>query len=893
MELPVYAQTSQEVILDMKTSESGLSIAEVKKRLAHYGKNALPEKKTEGILSIFLHQFQSPLVYILLIASGIIFLMKEYVDGSIILFVLIFNAIVGTIQEGRAENTLQALKKYAETMAKVRRNGKEYIVPDYDIVPGDIILLQEGDKISADARILVTNSLRVDESTLTGESLPIHKSDDTILEHIDTIADQKNMVFKGTHVVGGNARAVVIKTGVHTELGKISQKISDIDTEIPLKKNIRSLTQLIIIIVLIICCGVFSLGFILGHSAREMFATVISLAVSIIPEGLPIVMTLVLATGVWRMSKRNALVKKLQAVEALGQAQVIAVDKTGTLTKNELSLREVYVNQNVFHITGEGYSLKGNVLLQGEIVEPSKHLDLILAGKIAAYVTENSIVFDTVSKEWKTSGDPTESALCVFSRKIGFAPDSLEKEAPKLSEIPFQYTNRFHAIVRKTSKQTLLVVIGAPEELLERSLSLWHNGTSMPLSAAHTQALHKQLTSMSQKGLRVIAFAMKENSEEQIHPNHITDLTFIGFYGLQDTLRPEVHHALKQAREAGIQVVMITGDHKITAEAIAREAGIFQTGDTILDGKQIDALNDQELTNQLDTVSVFARVTPEHKLRIVEAYKRKGRIVAMTGDGVNDAPPLVAADLGIGMGKIGTEVAKEASDIVLLDDNFASIVAAVEEGRSIYKTIKKVILYLFSTSFGEVSIIVAALFLGLPLPILPAQIVWLNFITDGFLDVSLTNEPKEAGLLKGAFHHPHKYLLDGVTVQRMILMALTMMVGSIILFRMYYETDPAKASTVALTVMAVFQWFNAWNCRNERLSLLQLNPFSNIFLVGATGIVILLQLAAVYVPFMQSFLHTIPLEGNDWVLIILTASSIIVVEEIRKLLVRKFTPISK
>ncbi|TSC86065.1 MAG: P-type HAD superfamily ATPase [Microgenomates group bacterium Gr01-1014_7] len=887
MDYSWYAKAIKDIFGIFRSNDGGLTSEEAKNRLQKYGLNKLPEAKLDSLAVIFLRQFQSPLIYILFIASLIVFATGEFIDGSIILFVLFFNAVVGTIQEGKAQNTLLALKKFAETNTKVLRGGKELVIPDYEVVPGDVIILQEGDKVPADARIILSNNVTIDEAALTGESIPVHKFVQSISAPNLQVADQKNMVFKGTHIVAGNGKAIVVATGLDSVLGKISEEIAVINTEIPLKANIRYLTRLIIATVATICTSIFVLGIFLGHSVKEMFTTVVSLAVSIIPEGLPIVMTLVLATGVWRMSKRNALVKKLQAVEALGQARVIAVDKTGTLTRNEILLQKVYADGKTFSITGEGYKPEGEVSLNGDKIDPLNHSELLLAGKLAAFVTNSGIVFDEESRQWKATGDPTESSLSVFAQKVGFHKEVLEKESPRLSEIPFDYKNKYHATTHKVDRQMFLTVLGAPEKILEITTKIWNEGKSHLLSQEKKKELEAMLVRMSQEGLRVLAFALKDNVKGDIKPKDIEGLTFVGFFGLKDTLRPEVHEAMQKAISAGIKVVMITGDHKITAQALAKEAGIYREGDTVLTGEDIDKLSDLEMADMLDKVSIFARVTPEHKLKIVRAYKKRGEIVAMTGDGVNDAPSLVAADLGVSMGRIGTEVAKEASDIVLLDDNFASIIAAIEEGRSIYKTIKKVILYLFSTSFGEVFTIVGALLLGFPLPILAAQIVWLNFVTDGFLDVSLAMEPKEEGLLKGNFEHPKKYLIDSLTVQRMFLMAMPMMIGTLTLFKGYYQQDMVKAWTVSLTVLAVFQWFNAWNCRHESKSIFQLNPFSNRFLVGATLTVITLQLFVIYHPFMQKILHTTSLNIPEWVMIIVVASSIVVVEEIRKFTQRR------
>ncbi len=902
-----HTKTISSIFIELRSDEHGLEKEEAARRLQEHGPNKLPEAKVDSVLVIFLRQFQSPLIYILFAASMVVFAMGETIDGSIILAVLLFNAVVGTIQEGKAQNTLLALKKFVETKATVLREGKELIVLDSEVVPGDIIILQEGEKVPADARIIAATNLKIDEAALTGESEPIHKIADT-LDRVDLpTAEQKNMIFKGTHILAGSGRAIVVATGFETLIGKISKEIAAIDTEIPLKTNIRYLSRLIIITVASISTLLFLLGIVSGKSVKEMFTTVVSLSVSIIPEGLPIVMTLVLATGVWRMSKRNALVKRLQAVEALGQARVIAVDKTGTITKNEMVIQKVYVDEKFFEVGGIGYEPKGEIKRENKIIEPLNHPELLFAGKIAAFCVNARVMFSEEEKVWRVAGDPTEAAMLVLAQKLGFHKDDLERESPLVSEIPFDYKLKYHATIHKTDGKKFLTVAGAPEVILGLSQKIWRGGKSYHLSDEEKQELESIFLSMSQEGLRVIAFAESHDGPKtprlrptfaeaiagkqgfggQVKPETISNLTFVGFFGMKDALRPEVAEAMQKAASAGIRVVMITGDHKVTAQTIAEEAGIYQDGDTILTGQDIDAFSNAELSGKLSRTSVFARVTPEHKLRIIKAYEARGEIVAMTGDGVNDAPSLAAADLGVAMGKIGTEVAKEASDIVLLDDNFGSIVSAVEEGRSIYKTIKKVILYLFSTSWGETLTITGALLLGYPLPLLPAQIIWLNFVTDGFLDVALAMEPKEEGLLRGNFERPKKYLVDKLMVQRMFIMAAPMMIGTLFLFKGYFENDIAKAWTISLTTLAVFQWFNAWNCRHESKSIFQINPFSNKFLVGATLIIISLQLLVIYNPLMQKFLRTAPLELSEWLVIVPIASSIILVEEIRKFFYRR------
>ncbi|OGG78283.1 hypothetical protein A3A36_02955 [Candidatus Kaiserbacteria bacterium RIFCSPLOWO2_01_FULL_52_12b] len=873
---------------ELQTNEAGLHADEATRRLKEDGPNTLPEAKPDGFLIIFLRQFQSPLIYILIAASGAVFFLGEVADGSIILAVLLFNAIVGTIQEGKAQDTLRALKRYVETTATVVRDGVEISIPDYEVVRGDILVLREGEKVPSDARVIVANGLKLDEASLTGESEPVGKTIETIENKNLPVAEQKNMVFKGTNVVTGNGQAAVVTTGVNTVIGTIAKEISAIDTEIPLKANIRHLSRAIIAVVGVISVSLFILGLIKGEKIITIFATVVSLAVSVIPEGLPIVITLVLATGVWRMSKRNALVKKLQAVEALGQARIIAVDKTGTITKNELVVREVWTEGKTFSIGGIGYEPEGTVSFEDSVVDAANHPELLLLGKMAALGASARVFFSESEKRWRVTGDPTEAAIRVFGEKVGFKKDDSLREAPLVSEIPFDYRLKYHAAIFGTTEgNNLLVVSGAPEAVLALSTHLRHDGKNHPFGHGNREGIKEVFAEMSNRGLRVVAVAMREKFSESLAPETIQELTFVGFFGMQDILRPEVAQAMERATAAGIRVVMITGDYTLTARAIAKEAGIWREGDELLTGAMIDEMSDDELKVRVGPVSVFARVTPEHKLRIINAYKKRGETVAMTGDGVNDAPSLVAADLGVAMGKIGTEVAKEAADIVLLDDNFGSIISAVEEGRSIYKTIKKVILYLFSTSLGEVLVITVALVLGYPLPLLAAQIIWLNFVTDGFLDVALAMEPKESGLLSGTFERPKKYLVDGLMARRIILMALPMMLGTLFLFQKYAETDIVKAWTVSLTVLAVFQWFNAWNCRSESKSFFQMNFFSNTYLLVATVIVISLQMVAVYTPFFQRFLHTTPLGISEWLMIVPIAASIVVVEEIRKFFYRR------
>jgi len=882
-----HTKSVPEVLEVLKSSERGLSSVEARRRLDENGLNILPESKTDSVALIFLRQFQSPLIYVLLAAALAVFVIGAKVDSIVIMTVLILNAVIGSIQEGRARNTILALKKFVETRAVILRDGKEILVPDTQVVIGDIILLQEGDKIAADSRIISARNFKIDESALTGESEAVHKTSNPLSNPDLAILEEKNMVFKGTHVVLGHGQAVVTRTGAETVIGKIAKEVATIETEIPLRTNIRNLSRLIIAVTIGASSLLFIIGTLSGKSISEMLATVISISVSIIPEGLPVAITVILATGVWRMSKRNALIKRLEAVEALGQARVIAVDKTGTITKNEMMVQIIYVDGKTFEIGGVGYEPKGDVKLDNRVIDTPNHPELLLTAKLAAFCANARVMFSEKTQEWNISGDPTEGALLVLAKKLGFNKDDLERESPLQSEIPFDYNLKYHATLHKDNNRDFITVIGAPEIILEICTKVWHNGVEKHRSQEEKDELTSIFSDLSKKGLRVLAVASSQQISKDLNQEDIKQLTFVGFFGLKDALRLEVKEATRRATLAGIKVVMITGDHQATAEAIAKEAGIYRTGDSSLTGVEIDKLSDATLKERLVMTSVFARVTPEHKLRIINAYKSRGEIVAMTGDGVNDAPSLVAADLGVAMGRAGTEVAKEAADIVLLDDNFGSIVSAIEEGRNIYKTIKKVVLYLLSTSIGELLVIVGAILVGFPLPLLPAQIIWLNFVTDGFFTVALAMEPREKGLLEDKFEKPRRYFIDTLMGQRMFTMAIPMMAVTLILFRSYFDIDLAKAWTISLTILAVFQWFNAWNCRSDHKSIFFVNPFENKFLVGATLVAFLFQILAVYNPLFQKFLHTVPLNLSEWLMIISLATSIILVEEVRKFFARQ------
>lgn len=901
----LYSKKIPEVFELLNSGPDGISSFEAKERLAKYGLNKLPEPKTDNFFRIFLNQFKSPLIYILLVSASFLLAIGEFSDALIIFFVLLFNASVGVFQEGKAQNTLLALKKFVKTNAVVIREGHEIIIPDQELVPGDVIILQEGQKVPADARLISVNNLKVDEAALTGESKPVTKISEALSIKTAILQEQKNMVFKGTHIVSGNGVAIVGATGVNTIIGKISKEIAAIDSEVPLKKNIRQLSKLIIAVAFLVSALLFIFGIIVfNQSLIEMFKLVVAISVSFIPEGLPVVMTIVLAKGAWAMAKRNALVKKLQAVEALGQAKIIAVDKTGTLTKNQMIVTKAFIGGKVFEITGSGYDSVGNFFLVKEndkkLVDLKDFPYLLKAGQAAVFNAQAKIklvdkhIFKDdalkakgfITENWSISGDPTEAAILVFGQKMGFKKENILRDYPLIKELPFNYHTKYHATINGSPENNFLTVIGAPEIVLNFCSKTILDNKEVSLNKVLKEKLEKQLHYLLNDGLRVVALAIKEgdNKIETIE-KRMPKLTFLGFLGVKDPLREGVVAALKKSRQAGIKIVMITGDHKITAKAVAIESGIYKKGDEILTGEEIDKLSDKDLRKKINKTTVFARVTPEHKLKIIQAYRALGKIVAMTGDGVNDAPSLVAADLGVAMGKIGTEVAKEAADIVLLDDNLGSIVSAIEEGRAIFDTVKKILRYLFSTNLAEIITISVSLFFisAHTLPLTPSQIIWLNFVTDGFLVVALTMEPNEKKLLKKNSQRQSKFFLSFADMRQIFLTAVVIASGAIILFSFFFNhTNAIKTQTITLTTLAMFQWFRAWEARSNEKSLFKMDFFSNKYLIVATIIIILLQLNAIYNPFLQKILKTAPLTLTDWIIIFFISSMIIIFEEIRK-----------
>lgn len=877
--LPIFAQELAEVLKRTGSTQAGLSSKEVQRRQAKFGLNELPKPKTDNWFVIFLRQFKSPLIYTLLICAVLIFLMGEKTDAGIIMAVLILNALVGSVQEGRAQAALLALRKLSLGSAVVLRDGKPVRVNELELVVGDIVVLEEGMKAPADCRILESNGVMVNESLLTGESVSVPKQAGPVTDPNAPIQEQSNMLFKATLVTKGSGLAVVVKTGASTVLGSIAHALTDLAHEIPLQRKIAGLSKLLILAVLAVCGLLFIVGVSRGLPANTMFTGAVALAVSIIPEGLPVAVTIILAGGVWRMSKRGALVRKLQAVEALSGVSVLAVDKTGTITKNNLTVEKVWVlaDDKTFDITGTGFEPKGEVVLDGVPVNVPDFKSLIDVGHASAMVADAGVVFDDKEKGWRVEfGDPTDAAVLVLAEKLGFKKEAVVSTGEVILTVPFDYKRRFHAVGYRIGKQFAYTASGSVDSILGLCELATHEKKTVVATA----------NKMAKEGLRAIALAggvlnkRHETSKDDFPA--LPTLSFLGIVGMRDQMHEEVPEAVSTLKAYGIRTVMLTGDTPMTGRSIAESAGIYMKGDQVLTGADLLKLTKSELLKVLPKVSVFARVTPEDKLNIISSFGKLGVGIAMTGDGVNDAPALVAADLGIAMGGKGTDVAREASDIVLTDDNFSTIVSATEEGRSILKNIKKVLVYLFSTSVAELLCVFGAVLLGVGLPLTGGQIVWLNFVTDGFLTVALGLEPVDKTNLAGKLNLSRK-LLEKRELSRIFWLGAVMGGLSLTVYLTNIDKGQVYAGTLTLTFLSVVQWYNAWNCRSES-SLFKVSLFSNRWLGWAILVTLALQILAVYTTPLQNLLRLTPLSLGDWVFVCLLGLLIILADEIWKLI---------
>jgi magnesium-transporting ATPase (P-type) len=869
----------------LHTSSHGLSRAEVEARLAHHGPNQLEEEPPPPPLVVLARQFRSPLIYILVAATAVTAVLGEYIDASVIAAVLVVNGGIGFTQERKAEGAVRALMQLVVPRARVVRDGQEREIDSRDLVPGDVVLLEPGSKVPADLRLVAANGLQIDESLLTGESLPVTKRI-SATDEAAVLADRRNMAYTGAVVTGGRGRGVVVATGTSTELGAIAGLMrGERATETPLQRRLSSFAKVVGAAVGAASVVAFASGVALGGGAHEMFLTSVALAVSAVPEGLPVAVTITLAIGVGRMARRNAIVRRLSAVETLGSTTVIGSDKTGTLTQNRMTVEEVWADGRLYRLAGDEPT--AGFVLDDEPVGLESHRTLhevLLAG-----VLTNEAEVYRGDGEIVSTGDPTEVALLVAAMNAGIVPDEARQAQPPFAEIPFEPERRYSASVRERPGAQTVFVKGAPERVIDMCTHMLTEDGPLPVDANIIMAAARDLAS---RGLRVLAMAHRTVATPLTAPTEIAEperLTFLGLQGMMDPPRPAVRESIAMCHEAGIRVVMITGDHVITARAIAEDLGIAERDAASLTGEELATIDDDELRRRVGQVAVFARVAPEDKLRIVRAFQDNGEVVAVTGDGVNDAPALKAAAIGIAMGRGGTDVAREASDMVLVDDNFVSITAAVEEGRVTFDNIRKVTFFLVSCGAAEVVAIVVSVWLQWPLLLLPAQLLWLNLVTNGLQDVALAFEPGESGVLRRRPRPPREGVLSRTLWERTALAGVVMAAGTLAMFRWELDrTDSvAMAQTVALTTLVVFQVFQAGNSRSESESLFRISPVSNPFLFVSTLAAVGLHVLALYLPPTQYILRVEPIGLNAWVRIVATASAVIFASEAHKLLTRR------
>ncbi|MDP2452152.1 MAG: HAD-IC family P-type ATPase [Polaromonas sp.] len=875
---PWHALPAGEVLAQLACDPAiGLSAADVEQRRAREGANALPEPQRRSMLAVFARQFKSPLIYILFAAAVLAVAMAHYGDAVVILVVVLVNAVVGTFQEGRAERSMASLRRLAALRVRVLRDGQEALIAARELVPGDLLLLAAGDAVGADARLIEEAQLQVAEAALTGESVPVSKAVEPLAESTG-LADRRNMLFSGTYATAGRARAVVVAIGSHTEVGRIAGLTETAaDPQTPLEQRIAQFGRALVVAALVLFVAVVALGMFRDLPLADVLMVAISQMVSMVPEGLPVAMTIALAVGMQRMAGRGAIIRRLSAVETLGSTTVICTDKTGTLTRNEMTVSALWLPGGLeVSVSGTGYAPEGQ-LSSGD----AALLPLLQA---AALCNDAQLLPPEEARtQWSVLGDPTEGALKVLAAKAGITLEELAREAPREAELPFDADTRMMATRHRFADAPRRVFIkGAPEVLLHLCAA---DGTAV-IHAARAAA-----DAMAARALRVLAFAVVE--DDVLDPEAGFDALagrahLLGLAGQIDPPREEVKAAVAECRAAGIRPVMVTGDHKLTGLAIARELGIARDGDRAVDGAELERMNEADLRDGLDHISVFARVHPAQKLRIVEALQAHGEVVAMTGDGVNDAPALARADVGVAMGITGTEVAKSAAKIIIADDNFATIVAAVEQGRVVYGNLKKVILYLFATSMAEVLVLLLALLAGYPLPLVAVQILWINIVTEGTVTVNLVMDPPDGDEMRQRPVQRNDRLLGRQMLLRVALM--TPMIAAVTLgwfaWRLGQGLPIDLVRTETFTVLAMCQWFNVLSCQSATRSALQLGLLKNPWLLGGLALSIGLQLLVLYAPFMNTLFYTVPLAPASLLPLLLLASSVLWAEELRKLIVR-------
>jgi Ca2+-transporting ATPase len=866
-----YQKSVNDLFIELKTSYEGLSISDSEYRIKTYGPNTIKEQTKESIWSHILRQFKSPLAQILVIAGIFSLIIQNYTDALVILGVLFVDFSVGIVQDYKAQKEIDAIKKLTSPQTIVIRENKEYKINSEEIVPGDVVVLLSGNKIPADIRLFEVKELSVDESTLTGESFLVEKTVEPINITLP-IADQTNMAFTGTVVVNGKGKGIVIATGSNTELGKIAQEVkSTLKQETPLQTELAILSRKSGLAAIFFAFLAFFVGILNGFPFISMTMFAISMAVAIIPVGLPVVVTITLAIGLKKMAEKNAIIRELVAVETLGCCNYICSDKTGTITENSMTMIKAYIAGNEYVFSGLGYIPEGEIICNDKIILNDKNLEgLLLTGLLC-----NSSDLYRENNEWLISGDPTEAALIVAAKKYGLDKEKIEYQYKLIDEIPFSSTRQYMATLYRHNERYILFAKGSPEKILD------FTGNVSPV-------LHNQYVKMAEDGLRILAFGTKkiENiTEIDLEKEVKQNLIFTGFVGMIDPPKASAVDAIHAAQKAGINVVMITGDHSVTAVSIAKKAGIFKHDDKFMTGKDLDECEKDELYKCIENISVYARVSPHHKYKIVDTLQKKGHIVAVTGDGINDAPALKKANIGISMGKIGTDVAKEASDMILKDDNFASIFEAVKVGRIIYDNIQKVVYFLLSSTIGMSTVIIISLLFNFPLPFLATQILWVNLVTNGLQDVALAYEPAEVGLELRKPRSQKNHILNFSIIRRLILVGITYSIVTLILFEYEYMNGKGLeyARTTAINTIVFLQFFNVWNSRSLKKSIFRISVLSNPFLLLSIIIALIAQTVVITVPIFQYIFHTTALSITTWIQTIAAAFIIIIVIEIDKL----------
>ncbi len=884
-ETPVWHTLSlEDLFAHLQSSPSGLTGAEAARRLAEHGPNELLAAHRIAPWKLLLQQFKNVLIIILLVATVLSAFLGHAAEAIAIAVIVLFAVLLGFVQEYRAERAMEALRQMAAPVATVLRDGQEVDTPARDLVPGDVVVLRAGDTIPADLRLIETANLQVEEAALTGESVAVEKHIAAFDNPELPLGDRRNMAYAGTAVSYGRSRAIVVTTGMHTEFGKIAQMLQSVETgKTPLQQNLDKVGHTLARVALVVVALIVGFGLFRGQPFIEMFIFGIALAVAVVPEALPAVVTISLAIGVQRMVKRHALIRRLAAVETLGSTSIICSDKTGTLTKDEMTARKIYAAGQMLDVTGSGYDPHGKFSLNGTEVAPSEALTLLL--RTALLASDAQVVqADGNAGSWQVKGDPTEGALVVAASKAGLNKAELESQFPRVDEIPFTSETKRMTTLHTTPHGTMACCKGAPETLLDScTRQLTPNG-EIALDEAGRKAILETARQMAGEALRVLAVAMRHNATLA---NANQDMTFLGLVGLLDPPRPEAKEAIQKCAHAGIRVVMITGDHPLTAQAVARELGIFNTG-RIVTGAELEKMSEQDFEREVDHIEVYARVSPAHKLRVVTALQKKGQIVAMTGDGVNDAPALKKADIGIAMGITGTDVSKEAAAMTLTDDNFASIVAAVEEGRGTFSNIKKYLMYLLSSNIGEIGLMAGATVMGLPMPLTAVQILYVNLATDGLPALALAVDPPEPDLMLRKPRNPRTGIFTRPVITLMMVGGLwsAMVNLSLFIWALNSGRSLEEAITMTFVSLVLIQFFKAYNFRSDRLSVLN-RPFANKWLNWAIVWELALLGLILYVPFLHDAFGTYYLPLQDWIIVVGLSLTISPVLELAKWMERR------